>query len=136
MSSIKTSFIKIVYWAGYAAGIAGTALLVMWIADSDPVLLKNDWHWNFLVHTSAPALILYFIATLARRNICWACAAGIAFGLGLHMIILIIRPEGYVFSPFVDNAIRGTAAEDVIWLFSHTALSIGIGAACIKQLRI
>jgi hypothetical protein len=136
MSSIKASFIKIVYWASYVVVITGTVLLVTWVADSNPGLFKNDWYWFFLVHTSAPAAIAYFIASLCKRNICWVCAAGISFGLGLHLILLMIRPEGYVFSPFVDNAIRGTAAEDVIWLVSHMILSIGIGVVCVKQLRI
>jgi hypothetical protein len=136
MSSIKTSLITVVYWAGYWAGITGIALLVLWAADCDPVVVKNDWHWYSLAHTCLVAAIGFFIATLIDKNICWACAAGIGFGLGLHMIILLIRPEGYVFSPFVDNAFRGTAGEDIIWLVTHTVLAAGIGILSVRKIRV
>ena len=136
MSSIKTSFITIVYWAGYLVGIVGIALLVIWGANSNPVFLKNEWHWYCIVHTCLAAAISFFVATLVDKNICWACTAGIGFGLSLHLVILLIRPEGYIFSPFIDNAFRGTAVEDIIWLISQTILAGGIGILSVKKIKV
>ena len=136
MSSIKTSFITLVYWAGYFAVIVGITVLVLWGTNSKPVLFENDWHWYCLVHTCAVAAVCFFIAALVDKNIGWACAAGVGFGIGLHLIILLVRPEGYIFSPFVDNAFKGTATEDIIWLVTHAIVAVSIGIVSIKKIKI
>jgi hypothetical protein len=103
-------------------------------ADTGISVLQIDEHHVFLLKSCGLAAVAYVIATLVKSRAMWGIVAGLGAGVGAGLFIDMLAPKGYVFSPFVDNALRGTTTEEIIWLIVNAALCFLISWVALKRI--
>ena len=130
---MRSAIIQLRHVLVYGSLFLGAGVLTFRLNGSDVLHTGVAWHREVLIHTCAPAAVLYVLATLVRRNWFWALTAGVGAGAAVFMLLEGIKPKGWIFWPFISDAMQGIALETIVWLYANCLLLILItGAAAVK----
>jgi hypothetical protein len=104
------------------------------VADQRVPALRIDAHRVFLLKSCGLAAVLYCIATLVESRAFWGLVAGVGAGIGANLFVTMLQPKGFVFTPFLGSALRGTTLDEIIWLVLNMALCFLICWIALKRI--